>query len=105
MDRLSDDDGRPAASPVLAGSDDERAIGENFCQPPLAELPFLAISRLPAVDLSLFKERSFEERSFDDLSFDGRSFEPFEARSFEALPLNDRPFSAPAAAARLEKKC
>src|SRR5271154_5555138 len=100
MDRLSDDDGRPAASPVLAGSDDERAIGENFCQPPLAELPFLAISRLPAVDLSLF-----EERSFDDLSFDGRSFEPFEARSFEALPLNDRPFAAPAAAARLEKKC
>jgi hypothetical protein len=94
MDRLSDDllaDPRPAASLVLADSEDERAIGENFCQPPLlaparalAELPLLPASRPLAVDLS-----------FDDLPFD----------AFDALLLNDLPLAAPAAAARVEKKC
>jgi hypothetical protein len=84
MDRLSDDV-RPAASPVLADSEDERAIGENLCQPPPSrapvELPLLAVSRAVPVD-----------RSFDD-------------RSLEELLLNDLPVPALAAAARVEKKC
>ena len=106
MDRLSDGDARPPASPVLAESEDERAIGENFCQPPLLppsrateEFPLLAAPLAP--DLS-FEDRSFDERSFDELSFKDLSFKD---RSFEAPLLNDRPFAAPAAAARLEKKC
>jgi hypothetical protein len=78
MDLLLVDELRPAASPALADSEDERgAMGENRCHPP----PLAPPSRAPPTD-----------RSLDDLSFD----DPFP---------DDRPFAAPVAPLLAEKKC